>query len=565
MQASIPSIAVEVIIFGSLKPGDALTRSMIQLITGEMTGLFRTLGIPGVATINVSIGSGPDLVEVRVDGKPCLYPDALLQRVYCYVRGLPLAPAQPSEIKAWIEDGESLEEKRLADFVCRLSIEAIKQQPQILFGMAQAAAYQALLAAASTTNESWPPAPDALIAVLRRVLRLKLSIAEHQKVAEVLAEGLRTERSLDEIVEDLVAALRPDVIEIRVPEDYLRLITISDADVVHQEFTTMRDELFYELGLRYPDFRFVSDDRSGINGFGFSINHLETFPWIGFTPGRCLVNETMQRLRLLGLEAEPAVSPVSGKEWSFIDESNRPTAAGLGLTVWTPMGYLMLCLSVELRTHARCFVDHTNVETEISLIEETFPSLTAAVRSKYSIETLAGVLRDLVSEETSVRNLRLILEALLDFDFIVADGLNHIIFDDRFPVHKDPDSQWLANARTLTQYVRSRMKRYLSHKYTRGQSTLVVYLVDPEIERSLLALDPDSISDDIRIRVLEAVRKNLSELPPSASSPAILTTIEVRAALREIIAPVLPKLPVLAYQELAPEMNIQPIARISLP
>ena len=41
------------------------------------------------------------------------------------------------------------------------------------------------------------------------------------------------------------------------------------------------------------------------------------------------------------------------------------------------------------------------------------------------------------------------------------------------------------------------------------------------------------------------------------------STIEVRAILRDLLKYEFPTLAVLAYQELSPNLNIQPIARIS--
>jgi type III secretion protein V len=180
----------------------------------------------------------------------------------------------------------------------------------------------------------------------------------------------------------------------------------------------------------------------------------------------------------------------------------------------------------------------------------------------------------------------------------VADSTRYIVFDARLPVSRQPDETWLNDPVNLTSFVRSGMKRYVSHKYTRGQSTLIVYLLDPQIERILLEHQAPRTSEqgqsppftaalailstrthqaprtneqghspldeNERNKILQAVRAEVGELSGSTSVPAILTTIDVRPALREILAPEFPRLPVLAYQELSPDMNIQPIARISL-
>jgi type III secretion protein V len=54
-------------------------------------------------------------------------------------------------------------------------------------------------------------------------------------------------------------------------------------------------------------------------------------------------------------------------------------------------------------------------------------------------------------------------------------------------------------------------------------------------------------------------------VPASAQNPVILTSIDVRRTLRDLIAIEFPKMAVLSYQELSPDLRIQSIGKISLP
>jgi type III secretion protein V len=114
--------------------------------------------------------------------------------------------------------------------------------------------------------------------------------------------------------------------------------------------------------------------------------------------------------------------------------------------------------------------------------------------------------------------------------------------------------------------VRAGLKRYISHKFARGQNALVVNLLDPKIEELLSSqgLQNDQFDETQRNAILEAVRKEIQPRLSTASIPAVLTTIDVRPVFRSLIAPEFPRLPVLAYQEVSPELKIQAIARISL-
>jgi type III secretion protein V len=123
----------------------------------------------------------------------------------------------------------------------------------------------------------------------------------------------------------------------------------------------------------------------------------------------------------------------------------------------------------------------------------------------------------------------------------------------------------------LTEYVRSSLKRYISFRYTGGNPILFVYVLDPEIEDAIrgairrtssgtyIALDP-AITQDI----LAAFRREIGNLPPTAQQPVIVTDQEIRRFVRRIAELEFRNLAVLSYQELAPELSIQPLARISL-
>jgi type III secretion protein V len=161
---------------------------------------------------------------------------------------------------------------------------------------------------------------------------------------------------------------------------------------------------------------------------------------------------------------------------------------------------------------------------------------------------------------------------LLDHDYIITDSAKYIIFDDRLPTPTQPNEAWFNDQIPLASLVRSNMKRYLSHKYTRGQSTLIVYLLDPEIEKILSEGTSHKAGKKGKIplyesqcnKILEAIRAEVGTQPALTSIPAILTTIDVRPHLRKITALEFPRLPILSYGELSPDLNIQPIARISL-
>ena len=74
----------------------------------------------------------------------------------------------------------------------------------------------------------------------------------------------------------------------------------------------------------------------------------------------------------------------------------------------------------------------------------------------------------------------------------------------------------------LVEVVRAGLMRQLSHQYTRGGNTLVVYLLDPDIETILR--QPGVLAAEDADRILYAVRNEVGALPPTAQNPIVLTT-----------------------------------------
>ena len=310
----------------------------------------------------------------------------------------------------------------------------------------------------------------------------------------------------------------------------------------------MRDGLFYELGVKFPGIRVRGNESDLAQGtYIIMINEIPVVSG-SVSLDKVLVNDTVDRLTLLNIQGEEAVNPANGSECAWIPEEYATIAEQAGLTTWDASGYMVLHLSSMLRKNAAEFVGIQEVQNMLEQLEGAFPALVKEVVPKaVSPFQLTDILRRLVEEEISIRDLRSVLQALAEWGQVENDTV------------------------MLTEYVRNALKRYISHKYTRGGNTLVVYLLDPQIEEtvrgaiqhtqsgSYLALEPE-----ITQEVLTAVRNEVGNLPPTAQNPVILTTMEIRRYFRKLVELEFPHLAVLSYQELSPDMNIQPIARIAL-
>ena len=161
---------------------------------------------------------------------------------------------------------------------------------------------------------------------------------------------------------------------------------------------------------------------------------------------------------------------------------------------------------------------------------------------------LTDVLRRLVEEEVSLRNLRDILEILARWQRPERDPI------------------------AMTEWVRSSFQDYLTHKHAGSGDALGVYLLDSKIEskfRQARKKSKDSeylaLDQAEAVAILAAMRKEIGSLPSTAQRPILLTAPDIRRDVRQLARLEFPFVVVLSHTELDFKYSIQPIATIALP
>jgi hypothetical protein len=534
----------------------AMNSAVCEAVEHALAKLMAELGIPGRASVTISgeaLTAGP-VLRLLVDGRPARYPDEVLLLTYAYVNRQLLDPeVKPAAIIQWLkeqcENTAAAGRKMAVEFVCSSCLEIVKLQPAVLFGPAQARAYaEALVSALSAPISSRAPDPDLLKSSLGSLLEMRISVANVAAVAEVLAH--EPGRSPDLVVEDLIDALCAEAVEIQLPRALLQELTIRWEKEGLTALPDLRDGLFLELGIELPPLRFVPIENLMANCFTFKVNHVTSPPLRGLDSSQCLINDTAERARLESLTAFAITNPATGQPGSVIDLGEESKAQALGLTTWNQLQYLVLCLADFLRRHAWCTVCSRGVRHQLQIAERYFPSLVSKFRSRHADEELTTALRALVRDRVSVQNLRAILERWLDYDILKGAS-------------STADSRRDAVLESAVAFARVGLGRELGHKAARGTNTVVVYLLDPEIER-MASQDSYSQLGNHGDDILRALRSELGYLPPTALIPNVLTFVEARSTLQRLINSEFPRMSVIAHEELPPGINVQPVARISL-
>ena len=322
--------------------------------------------------------------------------------------------------------------------------------------------------------------------------------------------------------------------------------TKSGQSFVDDMIPKMRQALYQDIGIRYPGIH-VRTDSPSLEGNDYMIL-LNEVPYVRgkIPPNHVLTNEVEENLSRYNL---PFITykNAAGLPSAWVSTDALDILEKAAIKYWSPLEVIILHLSYFFHKNSQEFLGIQEVRSMIEFMERSFPDLVKEVTRLIPLQKLTEIFKRLVQEQISIKDLRTILESLSEWAQTEKDTV------------------------LLTEYVRSSLKLYISFKFSQGQSAISVYLLDPEIEEmirgaikqtsagSYLALDPDSVN-----LILKSMRMTITPTPPGGQPPVLLTAIDVRRYVRKLIETEFPDIAVISYQEVLPEIRIQPLGRIQI-
>ena len=199
-----------------------------------------------------------------------------------------------------------------------------------------------------------------------------------------------------------------------------------------------------------------------------------------------------------------------------------------------------------LHQHGWELLGYLEVETQLELVRKSNPGLVKALfPSQFSVSGLRQVLRNLLREQLSVRDLAPILEVILE----------------NLPRSHDPD--------LLTECVRIAYSRSLYFKFKDSEGYLNALTFDAAVERTLRDAVTDTggvrwmdLPPDEALRVLQAIEGALKQASRLNMNTVILSSPALRRFVARLVEDVFPDLSVLSYSEIAPLTEVRSVGTI---
>ncbi|WP_209122369.1 flagellar biosynthesis protein FlhA [Alkalihalobacillus sp. BA299] len=363
-------------------------------------------------------------------------------------------------------------------------------------------------------------------------------------------ESSKSEEALDsnedlKSPESVVNLLQIDPIEFEFGYGLIPLADANQGGDLLDRVVMIRRQLALELGMIVPVIRIRDNIQLQPNEYVIKIKGNE------IAKGDLLLDHYMAMSP--GIEDESIVGidtiePAFGLPALWIGEDMKEQAELSGYTVVDPPSVVSTHLTEVIKRHAHELIGRQETKQLIDHLKESYPTLVEDVTpNPLTVGEIQKVLANLLRENVSIRNLPVIFEVLADYG----------------PMSKDMD--------LITEYVRQGLSRQISKQYSTPGEPLYVVTLSGSVEKRMaesvqqtehgnfLSMDPSQSQ-----QIIEMVSIEVERLSQMGQVPIILCSPAVRMYVRQLLERYMPNVPVLSYNELEPEVEVQSVGVVNI-
>jgi flagellar biosynthesis protein FlhA len=239
--------------------------------------------------------------------------------------------------------------------------------------------------------------------------------------------------------------------------------------------------------------------------------------------------------------------PVFGLPAVWIRSEDRDQAQVNGYTVVDSTTVVATHISEIIKRYSHELVGRQEMQQLLDNVAVTAPKVVdELIPNLLNLGTVLRVIKSLLKEGVSIRDMRTILESLADYAVLT----------------KDPD--------VLTEFVRQGLGRFIVDQYKLDDETLFLVTIDREIEDMIAeAIQPSdqgsylAIEPAIAQQIIASVRNMSERFGLSGAQPLLLASPSIRRHVRKLIERFVPHMAVLSHNEIPQNVKIQSLGVVS--
>ncbi|MDH3665261.1 MAG: FHIPEP family type III secretion protein, partial [Alphaproteobacteria bacterium] len=308
----------------------------------------------------------------------------------------------------------------------------------------------------------------------------------------------------------------------------------------------LRKALYDQLGLPFPEISVRRDARLSGGRYQVTLDDVPMDDGV-LRMGMLLLCDEPDHLELADVPGEAGGPFIGRVDTIWIEERHKPTLEDAGIGHMDVVDCLTACVRHTLTRYASEFIGVQETHAILANADQAYGDLVREAQKVVPVQKMADIFRRLLDEGVSIRNLRIVLDALIEWG------------------NKEQDVVLLA------EYVRSALKRQICHSYADQQKVLHAFLLERDVEQVLRqAIRQTSVggylalSDEDGARLLTTFHQHAERLAADKVRPVVLTSLDIRRFLRSLLVKNNIQVPVLSFQDLAPEFTVQPVVTIRM-
>lgn len=379
-----------------------------------------------------------------------------------------------------------------------------------------------------------PALPKLPIFIMVGLVALLAFFAFRQQgVVEEKSEETKNHEESD----DLYSDLRISPVEVSVGKGLVTLLG-GEGGFLMEEIKRLRKQLAFETGFVLPTVRVQEDTQQKERCYqiriqGSKVAEGELYPGMILAISARDVSD-----KVPGIAVK---DPTYGLPAVWVEPERQELAKKSGCTLVDPLTVALTQFSEVVRNHAPLLLTRSAAEQLVARVRKEQPSLyDELIPNTLTLSDVQKVLQQLLQEKVSVRNIELILEALVD----------------QGKTTKDHD--------LLTEHVRQKLGSEICQSLVKNGSELHVLSFDSALEQALqsglrsneqgvrLLLDPV-----LTERMLTQLAQNVEKMMRENMQPALICSPSLRRHIRRLSSRLLPQLTVLALTEIPSTINIR--------